>query len=77
MKIVTCSADSTIRLWDVVSGEEVGENFADPDGAVYAMEITKDRKIIYTGNSNGVCRKWNVITDLGQSSNNIYEIINK
>jgi WD40 repeat protein len=52
--------DSTIRLWDVASGEQWAMRKC-PRG-VWAMVFRHDGRILYTGSSDGTVRLWDVPT---------------
>ncbi|KAG2101366.1 WD40-repeat-containing domain protein [Suillus discolor] len=62
--IITCSADGSLRLWDLKSGAQIGSEWRD-DGdevAIIEMSLSPTGKTIASGSSNGTVRLWDVET---------------
>jgi WD40 repeat protein len=62
--IITGSSDSSLRLWDLESGAQIGEEWWDENNAVWSMALSPNGKTIATG-SGGVdnsVRLWDVGT---------------
>ena len=57
--VATASADSTARLWDVESGQEL-RRFIDYDAAVESVTFSMDGKYILTGSDDGTAMLWDV-----------------
>ncbi|KAF8834661.1 WD40 repeat-like protein [Paxillus ammoniavirescens] len=60
-RLVTCSDDETIRIWDVDNDEEVGTPMSH-DGWVRAVAVTRDGKNIISGGLDEVLKIWDVET---------------
>ncbi|KIK95202.1 hypothetical protein PAXRUDRAFT_401287 [Paxillus rubicundulus Ve08.2h10] len=60
-QLVTCSADKTVRIWNVESGEQEGMPM-EHDGEVRGLAITRDGKRIVSGGDDKVLRVWDVET---------------
>jgi WD40 repeat protein len=60
-RIVTCSFDDTVRIWDVGTGEQEGESMA-YEGCVYGLAVTRDGKRILSGGEDKRIRVWDVET---------------
>lgn len=59
--LLTGSADGTVRLWTLASGQVV-RTFSDPSGAVQAVAVSPDGKWLLTGGKDGTTRLWNLAT---------------
>ncbi|KIK38129.1 hypothetical protein CY34DRAFT_809668 [Suillus luteus UH-Slu-Lm8-n1] len=63
--IMTCSSDSSIRLWDLESGAQIEEDWRDPDEnnvGLRSMALSPNGKIIASGSDDGKVRLWDVET---------------
>ncbi|KIJ64260.1 hypothetical protein HYDPIDRAFT_62090, partial [Hydnomerulius pinastri MD-312] len=60
-RVVTCSWDKTVRLWDATTGEEEGERMEHGAG-VRCLAVTKDGKRIVSGDYDGELKVWEVET---------------
>ena len=54
------SADGTVRLWDVISGQSAGQTFSGGTGSVSSVAFSPDGKTLATGDGDGTVRLWNV-----------------
>jgi WD40 repeat protein len=61
---VTCSWDGSLRLWDLESGKQIGEDWRDDNNAVRSMTLSPDGKTIASGSGGGDynVRLWDVKT---------------
>jgi WD40 repeat protein len=62
---MTCSTDGSLRLWDLGSGTQIGDDWRDEDDediAVYTMALSPNSKTVATGYSAGMVRLWDVET---------------
>jgi len=60
--IITCSVDGSLRLWDLESGTQIGEDWRDGNDAVQSMALSPNGKTIASGGDNGKVRLWDVET---------------
>ncbi|KAF8833956.1 WD40 repeat-like protein, partial [Paxillus ammoniavirescens] len=60
-RIVTCSVDKTVRIWDVENGEQEGTTM-EHGGRVYGLAITRDGKKVLSGGKDNRIRVWDVET---------------
>ncbi|KAF9221724.1 WD40 repeat-like protein [Gyrodon lividus] len=58
-RIVTCSWDETIRIWDVTNGEQQGAPL-EHGASVHCMIVTRDGKRILSGGGDRKVRVWDV-----------------
>ncbi|KAF9219596.1 WD40 repeat-like protein [Gyrodon lividus] len=60
-RVVTCSYDKTVRMWNVGNGEQEGTPM-EHDGWVSGLAVTKDGKRILNGGEDKKIRVWDVET---------------
>ncbi|WP_374112122.1 WD40 repeat domain-containing protein, partial [Pseudonocardia sp. TRM90224] len=60
--IVTGGGDATVRIWDLVTGNSVGDPLVGHTGDVYAVAITPDGTRLVTGGYDATVRIWDVAT---------------
>ena len=56
---MSCSADSTICLWDTTSGQLV-HTLTGHDGAVWTVDFSADGRLLVSGSEDGSLRLWDV-----------------
>ncbi|KAG2125745.1 WD40-repeat-containing domain protein [Suillus clintonianus] len=63
-QIITCSYNnSSLRVWDLESGAQVGEAWTDEgSGHVFDIELSPDGKTIASGSEDGAVRLWDIDT---------------
>ncbi|KAG2096298.1 WD40-repeat-containing domain protein [Suillus discolor] len=61
--IITCSSDGSLRLWDLESGTQIGEDWRDEDNVVFrSLALSPNGKMIASGDYDGKVRLWDVET---------------
>ncbi|CCA76412.1 hypothetical protein PIIN_10405, partial [Serendipita indica DSM 11827] len=63
-RIISGSLDKTIRVWDVDTGQALGEPLRGHEGPVFAVGLSPDGSQIVSGSADGTIRLWDV--DTGQ-----------
>jgi len=58
--LASASADGTVRVWDMRSGEEITTPLRSEDGAVWSVAIAPDCKTIVSGTEGGVVCRWSL-----------------
>ncbi|KIK33655.1 hypothetical protein CY34DRAFT_31596, partial [Suillus luteus UH-Slu-Lm8-n1] len=61
-RIITCSSDGSLRLWDLKSGTQIGEDWRDQDGGVWSMALSPNGEIVASGCNDGKVILWDVET---------------
>ncbi|KAG2754421.1 WD40 repeat-like protein [Suillus brevipes Sb2] len=61
-RIMTCSWDGSLRVWNVKSGKQIGEDWRDGDSAVETIALSPDGKNVVSGSSDGAVRLWDIDT---------------
>jgi len=70
-RIITCSADGSLRLWNLESGVQIGDDWRDDESgdggdgkhAVWIIALSPNGKTIASGGINGKVRLWDVETE--------------
>jgi WD40 repeat protein len=60
--IVTCSFDSSLRVWNLKTGKQTGEDWRDGDSAVWTIALSPDGKKVVSGSEDGGVRLWDIDT---------------
>ncbi|KAG2737117.1 WD40 repeat-like protein, partial [Suillus brevipes Sb2] len=61
-RIITCSRDGSLRVWNVKSGKQIGDDWRDGDNAVNSIALSPDGKKVVSGSSDGAVRLWDIDT---------------
>ncbi|KAG2753641.1 WD40 repeat-like protein [Suillus brevipes Sb2] len=61
-RIITCSTDGSLRLWDLKSGTQIGEDWRDENPGVWSMALSPNGEIVASGCTDGKVRLWDVET---------------
>ncbi|KAG1845674.1 quinon protein alcohol dehydrogenase-like superfamily [Suillus subluteus] len=65
-RMMTCSRDGSLRVWNVKSGKQIGEDYRDPDGdnniEVRTIALSPDGKKVVSGSLDGGMRLWDIDT---------------
>ncbi|KIK33189.1 hypothetical protein CY34DRAFT_813804 [Suillus luteus UH-Slu-Lm8-n1] len=64
-RIMTCSWDGSLRVWDLESGAQIGEDWKDDEAkkvGVYSIALSPNGKTVVTGSGDGKVKLWDVKT---------------
>jgi WD40 repeat protein len=61
-QIITCSHDSSLRVWSLKSGKQVGEDWRDGESKVESIALSPDGKKVVSGSWDGAVRLWDIDT---------------
>ncbi|KAG2054605.1 WD40 repeat-like protein [Suillus hirtellus] len=61
-RIITCSDDGSLRVWNLKTGNQIGEDWRDGEGAVCRIALSQDGKKVVSGSSDGAVRLWDIDT---------------
>ncbi|CCA76706.1 related to WD-repeat protein-Acaryochloris marina [Serendipita indica DSM 11827] len=61
-RIVSGSSDKTLRLWDVATGEPLGEPLQGHESEIWAVAFSPDGSQIVSGSRDKTLRLWDVAT---------------
>jgi WD40 repeat protein len=61
-RMITCSVDSSLRVWDLKSGKQIGEDWRDGDIKVRTIALSPDGKKVVSRSSDGEVRLWDIDT---------------
>ena len=60
-KLVSCSDDKTVRIWDVTTGEPIGSPLSGHTAFVTQVEFI-DANTVVSSSDDGTTRAWDVAT---------------
>jgi len=62
-RMMTCSWDGSLRVWNLKSGKQIGEDWRDGDSeAVWTIALSPDGKKVVSGSVGGLVRLWDMDT---------------
>ncbi|KAG1739339.1 WD40-repeat-containing domain protein [Suillus lakei] len=66
-RMITCSYDSSLRLWDLESGTQIGDEWRDDadevdEAGVRTMALSPNGKTLASGSEDGTVRLWDIET---------------
>ncbi|KAG2047255.1 WD40 repeat-like protein [Suillus hirtellus] len=61
-RIITSSYDGSLRVWNLKSGKQIGEDWRDGEGEVYNIALSPDGKKVVSGSEDGAVRLWDIDT---------------
>jgi WD40 repeat protein len=67
--IASCSADKSVRLWNVADGKEV-KNLSGHTNWVYSLSFTSDGSTLATGSADETVRLWSLTAGAAAATGN-------
>ncbi|KIK37469.1 hypothetical protein CY34DRAFT_43057, partial [Suillus luteus UH-Slu-Lm8-n1] len=61
-RIITCSLDGSLRVWNVKSGKQIEKDWRNGDSPVWSIALSPDGKKVVSGSGNGAVRLWDIDT---------------
>jgi WD40 repeat protein len=63
-RVITCSEDGSLRLWDLESGAQIGDEWRDKGykAAVFTIALSPNGNTVASGSDDGKVRLWDVET---------------
>jgi WD40 repeat protein len=61
-RIITCSSDGSLRVWNLKSGKQIGDDWRDGDSPVWSIALSPDGKKVVSGSDDGAVRLWDTDT---------------
>ncbi|KAG2751639.1 WD40 repeat-like protein [Suillus brevipes Sb2] len=63
-RIITCSSDGSLRVWNLKTGKQIGEDWRDGlgDSGVWTIALSPDGKKVVSGSNDGAVRLWDIDT---------------
>jgi WD40 repeat protein len=61
-RIITCSHDSSLRVWNLKSGKQIGEDWRDGESKVESIALSPDGMKVVGGSWDGAVRVWDIDT---------------
>lgn len=62
-RMVTCSDDGSLRVWNLKSGKQIRDDWRDGDSPVWTIaSVSPDGKKVVSGSENGGMRLWGTET---------------
>jgi WD40 repeat protein len=61
-RLITSSDDGSLRVWDLQSGKQIGNEWRDGESLVNTIGLSPDGKKVVSGSGDGEVRLWDVDT---------------
>ncbi|KIK39019.1 hypothetical protein CY34DRAFT_361562 [Suillus luteus UH-Slu-Lm8-n1] len=61
-RIITCSYDGSLRVWNLKTGKQIGEDWRDGVSEVWSIALSPDGKKVVSGSDDGAVRLWDIDT---------------
>ncbi|KAG2060735.1 WD40 repeat-like protein [Suillus hirtellus] len=61
-RIMTCSWDGSLRVWNLKSGKQIGDDWRDGETIVWTIALSPNGKKVVSGSSDGGVRLWDIDT---------------
>src|ERR1700710_1442146 len=63
-RMMTCSLDGSLRLWNLQTGKQIGNDWRDGESRAYTIALSPDGKKVVSGSNDATVRLWDV--DIGK-----------
>jgi WD40 repeat protein len=63
-RIITCSYDGSLRVWNLQTGQQIGDDWRDGESDVNTIALSLDGKKVVSGSDDAAVRLWDV--DMGK-----------
>jgi WD40 repeat protein len=61
-RIITCSEDGSLQVWNLKTGKQIGEDWRDGKSGVWSIALSPDGKKVVSGSNDGAVRLWDIDT---------------
>jgi WD40 repeat protein len=61
-QIITCSLDGSLRVWNLQTGKQIGNDWRDGESDVNTIALSLDGKKVVSGSDDAAVRLWDVDT---------------
>jgi WD40 repeat protein len=61
-QMMTCSSDGSLRVWNLKSGKQIGDDWRDGESGVWTIALSPDGKKVVSGSEDGGVRLWDIDT---------------
>jgi WD40 repeat protein len=61
-RIMTCSYDGSLRVWDMERGKQIGKDWRDEGAGMNTITLSPDGKKVLSGSDDGAVRLWDIDT---------------
>jgi WD40 repeat protein len=61
-RIMTCSWDGSLRVWNMETGKQIGEDWRDEGARMNTIALSPDGKKVLSGSGDGAVRLWDIDT---------------
>src|SRR5882757_6060113 len=59
-RMMTCSWDGSLRMWNLKSGEQIGKDWRDGESQLKAIALSPDGKQLASGSYDGAVGLWDI-----------------
>src|SRR5437588_2317282 len=61
-RVMTCSRDGSLRMWNLKTGEQIGKDWRDGESAMNSIALSPDGKQVAIGGGDGAVKLWDIDT---------------
>ena len=59
-RMITCSGDGSLRVWNLEDGSQIGKALYDGESPVNTIALSPDEKTVASGSDDGAVRLWDI-----------------